>query len=173
MEKFSRQNEPESPFYCNLCRVCCASALNLQSHFLGIRHRKAEEALRNNETEKEKFEEKPSETLQEQIDTCKNSEPAVGLEYIYQYLKHDGHTVYECKLCECRAGVSHMFMHIIGAKHRIYYLGKHHPSLGISGPFILKGPKKLKKLRDVCLKVEQEFGRQKNKCCGRNTKFMV
>ncbi|XP_069814363.1 uncharacterized protein [Dendropsophus ebraccatus] len=162
------EQSPEEPaFFCHLCQVSCASALNLQSHFLGVKHKKVEEAIRCNITDKDPDEEellpidlKPNVTLQDHIDACKNSEPAVGLEYIYQYRRH-GYNTYECKLCECRAGLTHMFMHIIGAKHRIYYLGKHHPTLGICGPYIMKGPKKLKKLRDVCLEVEKQFGRQK------------
>ncbi|XP_040289035.1 uncharacterized protein LOC121001875 isoform X3 [Bufo bufo] len=161
MEKsLSSQNEPETPFFCHLCSVSCASALNLQSHFLGIKHRRAEEALRDDKPDKEEpIDIKPEATLQEQLDACKNSEPALGLEYIYQYQKR-GYNTYECKLCECRSGLTHMFMHIVGAKHRIYYLSKHHPSLGISGPYIMKGPKKLKKLREICLTVEKEFGRK-------------
>ncbi|KAG8554814.1 hypothetical protein GDO81_003905 [Engystomops pustulosus] len=159
---------PETPFFCHLCSVYCASALNLQSHFLGNKHRATEESLRTpkpSAEEEEQDEEKPEDekplvTLQEHIDTCKDSEPAVGLEYIYQYRRR-GYYTYECTLCDCKAGLTHMFMHIVGAKHRIYYLGKHHPSLGISGPYIMRGPKKLKKLRDICLKVEKEFGRQK------------
>ncbi|XP_075684303.1 uncharacterized protein LOC142652539 [Rhinoderma darwinii] len=167
MEDSSSSNiEPEPQFFCHLCSISCASALNLQSHFLGMKHRKVEEAVRNNTTGENKTDDeeqifvKPNATLQEQVDACKNSEPALGLEYIYQYKKH-GFNTYECKLCECRSGLTHMFMHIVGAKHRITYLSKHHPSLGISGPYIMKGPKKLRKLRETCLTVEKEFGRQK------------
>ncbi|XP_056376730.1 uncharacterized protein DDB_G0284459-like isoform X2 [Hyla sarda] len=166
MEKSSSQDEPETPeFYCHLCSVSCASALNLQSHFLGVKHRKVEEAIRKHVADKVveevlPIDKMPNVTLQEHIDACKTSEPAVGLEYIYQYQRF-GYNTYECKLCDCRAGLTHMFMHIVGAKHRITYLGKHHPSLGICGPYIMRGPKKLKKLRDVCLEVEKEFGRQK------------
>ncbi|OXB57285.1 hypothetical protein ASZ78_000843 [Callipepla squamata] len=35
-----------NPFYCNICKIWCASALNLQTHFLGFKHKKVEEALK-------------------------------------------------------------------------------------------------------------------------------
>ncbi|KAM4027377.1 uncharacterized protein ACNLHF_023142 [Anomaloglossus baeobatrachus] len=154
--------KPEPPeFFCHLCGIFCASALNLQTHFLGIKHRKEEEALRDGKGKDDiDLILEPKATLQEHVDACKNSEPAVGLEYIYQYKNHS-HSIYECKLCECRSGMTHMFMHIVGAKHRMMYMSKHHPKLGIFGPYVPKGPKKLKRLRDVCLRVENEFGRQK------------
>ncbi|XP_073443825.1 uncharacterized protein [Dendrobates tinctorius] len=153
----------ETPeFFCHLCNISCASALNLQCHFLGMKHKKVEEALRNYKKEKDETTklEPGIATLQEHVDACKDSEPAVGLEYIYQYNKRT-YSVYECKLCECRSGMTHMFMHIIGAKHRLNYLCKHHPKLDTFGPYIPTGHKKISKLKEICLNVEKEFGRQK------------
>ncbi|XP_073534562.1 uncharacterized protein [Phyllobates terribilis] len=159
------KDKPEaSAFFCHLCSISCASALNLQTHFLGIKHKKVENAIRNYKKEKKDETttglEPPTTTLQEHVDACKDSEPAVGLEYIYQFRKLD-HSTYECKLCECHSGMTHMFMHIVGAKHRLNYLCKHHPKLDTFGPYIPTGPKKIGKLKEICIKVEKEFGRQK------------
>ncbi|XP_077125654.1 uncharacterized protein LOC143782267 [Ranitomeya variabilis] len=164
MEKSSGSKvKPEArEFYCHLCSISCASALNLQTHFLGAKHKKVEEAVKNYKKEKDETTKREPDltTLQEHIDACKDSEPAVGLEYIYQY-KKPTYSIYECKLCECRSGMTHMFMHVVGAKHRLNYLCKHHPKLDTFGPYIPTGSKKIAKLKEICINVEKEFGRQK------------
>ncbi|XP_069586573.1 uncharacterized protein [Ranitomeya imitator] len=153
--------EPRS-FYCHLCGISCASALNLQTHFLGARHKKVEDAVKNYKKENdESTKREPNlSTLQEHIDACKGAEPAVGLEYIYQY-KKPTYSIFECKLCECRSGMTHMFMHVVGAKHRLNYLCKHHPKLDTFGPYIPTASRKIAKLKEICINVEKEFGRQK------------
>lgn len=44
-----------------------------------------------------------------------------GLQYITEYRSNDN-PVYECHLCLCQAGVTNMFMHVLGIKHRMAYL---------------------------------------------------
>ncbi|XP_063182418.1 uncharacterized protein LOC134511810 isoform X2 [Chroicocephalus ridibundus] len=132
-----------NPFYCNICKIWCASALNLQTHFLGFKHKTVEEALKAHgivkaasgsgeqvktpvklpdyvQTEPERFH---GQTLEEQLNTCKDSEPALGLNYIVEYRSKDNFTfLYECQLCHCKTGLSNMFMHVCGSKHRLAYL---------------------------------------------------
>ncbi|XP_014794032.1 PREDICTED: uncharacterized protein LOC106885987 isoform X3 [Calidris pugnax] len=132
-----------NPFYCNICKIWCASALNLQTHFLGFKHKTVEEALKAHgivktasgsgeqvktpvklpdyvQTEPERFH---GQTLEEQLNTCKDSEPALGLNYIVEYRSKDNLPfLYECQLCHCKTGLSNMFMHVCGSKHRLAYL---------------------------------------------------
>ncbi|KAM5165273.1 uncharacterized protein ACMZJ9_007736 [Mantella aurantiaca] len=151
--------EDPPPFWCHICRIACVSAVNLQSHFLGARHRRAEEALKENrEGGGEEEAAKAEESLEDQINALGNAEPALGLEYIYEYRSHNR---YQCKLCNCFLGRTHMFMHIVGARHRIQYLGEHHPATGISNASVTKGAKRLRRLREICIRVEQEFGRNR------------
>ncbi|XP_075068833.1 uncharacterized protein LOC142158612 isoform X3 [Mixophyes fleayi] len=165
MDNFSSgQVELENQlFFCHLCKISCVSALNLQSHFLGFKHKKAEEALRNHgESDDQQTPTKAGGTLEDQINACKTTEPAVGLEYIYEF-QNDDYSTFVCRLCSCRLGLSNMFMHIIGAKHKINYLSKHHPTMGISSAFQVTGPKRIKrikKLKQACIAVEKKFGRK-------------
>ncbi|XP_051668727.1 uncharacterized protein LOC127482443 isoform X2 [Manacus candei] len=132
-----------NPFYCNICKIWCASALNLQTHFLGFKHKTVEEALKAHgvvktpnvsgkqvktpvklpdyvQTEPERFH---GQTLEEQLNTCKDSEPALGLNYIIEYRSKDNFPfLYECQLCYCKTGLNNMFMHVCGSKHRLAYL---------------------------------------------------
>ncbi|XP_068092722.1 bromodomain-containing protein 4-like [Hyperolius riggenbachi] len=150
--------EEEETFSCNICNITCASALNLQSHFLGAKHKKAEEALRNHKDDKADVRQ-PNGTLEDQINACKGSEPAVGLEYIYDY----GYQ-YECRLCDTTLALTSMFLHIVGGKHRLKYLNRHHPPMinnTVLHPACAKGSKKLQKLKDMCMIVEKEFGRKR------------
>ncbi|XP_042725851.1 uncharacterized protein LOC122179192 isoform X3 [Lagopus leucura] len=132
-----------NPFYCNICKIWCASALNLQTHFLGFKHKKVEEALKAHGIVKTasgtgdrvkaplklpgyvqaKPERYHGQTLEEQLNTCKDSEPALGLNYIIEYRSKDNFPfLYECQLCHCKTGLSNMFMHVCGSKHRLAYL---------------------------------------------------
>ncbi|XP_030407456.1 uncharacterized protein LOC115646103 isoform X3 [Gopherus evgoodei] len=137
------KKQHQHPFHCNICKISCASALNLQTHFLGFKHKTVEEALKAHgivktvsgigdqakapiklpdyvQTEPEKFQ---GQTLEEQLNTCKDSEPALGLEYIIEYRSKENLLVlYECQLCHCQTGLSNMFMHVYGSKHRLAYL---------------------------------------------------
>ncbi|XP_021384374.2 uncharacterized protein LOC110469695 isoform X2 [Lonchura striata] len=163
MDPESEIKKQINPFYCNICKIWCSSALNLQTHFLGAKHRMVEEALKTHgmlktesclgkklktsvklpdfvktescvgkkvktpgklpdfvPLEPEKFN---GQTLEDQLNTCKDTEPALGLNYIIEYRTKDNVPfVYECQLCYCKTGLSNMFMHVCGSKHRLAYL---------------------------------------------------
>ncbi|XP_077039427.1 uncharacterized protein LOC129129332 isoform X2 [Agelaius phoeniceus] len=163
MDPESEIKKQINPFYCNICKIWCSSALNLQTHFLGAKHRTVEEALKTHgmiktegslgkklkttvklpdfvktesclgkkvktpvklsdfaPLEPEKFH---GQTLEDQLNTCKESEPALGLNYIIEYRTKDNVPfLYECQLCYCKTGLSNMFMHVCGSKHRLAYL---------------------------------------------------
>ncbi|CAH2283656.1 stress response NST1-like [Pelobates cultripes] len=166
----SSTNTSTPLFWCNICRVSCLSALNLHMHFMGAKHKKVEESLKNCGGEQlwpfsvddiSSDDEAQPGTLEEQLNACKTTTPALGLEYIYEYQPFEGgFSKYECRLCNMQSGLSSMFMHIVGAKHRISYLSKHHPGMDIPISFRAKNPAKIKKLVDACSAVENEFGRK-------------
>ncbi|KAM6087435.1 uncharacterized protein VSU04_000676 isoform 2-T2 [Chlamydotis macqueenii] len=173
-----------NPFYCNICKIWCASALNLQTHFLGFKHKTVEEALKAHgivktasgseeqvktpgklpdyvQTEPERFH---GQTLEEQLNTCKDSEPALGLNYIVEYRSKDNFPfLYECQLCHCKTGLSNMFMHVCGSKHRLAYLKQHYPEIAESDEVKGKGSELNRKVRQVALTIEKKEGRKQIK----------
>uniref|UniRef100_A0A8C5Q114 C2H2-type domain-containing protein n=1 Tax=Leptobrachium leishanense TaxID=445787 RepID=A0A8C5Q114_9ANUR len=180
MDKLSENDPPESEFWCNLCKVSCVSAGTLHAHFMGMKHKRVEEALKNhgdeasleqaikrkvpdatNASEVVDEEQKPAETLEALLNNCQATEPAVGLEHIYEYHPANGGCyIYECRLCNCTVGLSNIFMHIFGSKHRIAYLSKYHPIMGIPSNYHLKKNSKNLKLRNCCEAIEKTFGRK-------------
>ncbi|XP_030060862.1 uncharacterized protein LOC115471274 isoform X2 [Microcaecilia unicolor] len=182
MDEDSNVRNPNlNPYWCNICKISCASALNLQTHFLGFKHKKVEEALKahgivksinplNEEPIKEASEEEveietpkhESRTLDEWLASCKGTEPALGLEYIVEYRsKNNIPIIYECKLCECEAGLTNMFMHVGGVKHRLAYLKKHHPVIANSSAIRGKGSELSKRLSQIAMEIEKKEGRKK------------
>ncbi|XP_004935238.1 uncharacterized protein LOC420992 isoform X1 [Gallus gallus] len=173
-----------NPFYCNICKIWCASALNLQTHFLGFKHKKVEEALKAHgivktasgtgdqvkapvklpgyvQTKPERYH---GQTLEEQLNTCKDSEPALGLNYIIEYRSKDNFPfLYECQLCHCKTGLSNMFMHVCGSKHRLAYLKQHYPEIAESDEVKGKGSELNRKVRQVALTIEKKEGRKQLK----------
>ncbi|XP_068251891.1 uncharacterized protein [Nyctibius grandis] len=173
-----------NPFYCNICKIWCASALNLQTHFLGFKHKTVEEALKAHgivktasgsgeqvktpvklpdyvQTEPERFH---GQTLEEQLNTCKDSEPALGLNYIIEYRSKDNFPfLYECQLCHCKTGLSNMFMHVCGSKHRLAYLKQHYPEIAESDEVKGKGSELNRKVRQIALTIEKKEGRNQIK----------
>ncbi|XP_040441438.1 uncharacterized protein LOC121084233 isoform X2 [Falco naumanni] len=173
-----------NPFYCNICKIWCASALNLQTHFLGFKHKTVEEALKAHgivktasgsgeqvktpvklpdyvQTEPERFH---GQTLEEQLNMCKDSEPALGLNYIIEYRSKDNFPfLYECQLCHCKTGLSNMFMHVCGSKHRLAYLKQHYPEIAESDEVKGKGSELNRKVRQVALTIEKKEGRKQIK----------
>uniref|UniRef100_A0A803J2W9 Uncharacterized LOC100486588 n=1 Tax=Xenopus tropicalis TaxID=8364 RepID=A0A803J2W9_XENTR len=161
MEKTDDDPLQETQFWCNICRITCASALNLQSHFMGFKHRQVEESLKNNGAVDDPEPAVAGQTLDDLLRACKETEPALGLEYVYEYHQDESsYRAYECRLCNLQTGLAHMFMHVVGAKHRIAYLSKHHSTLGIPSTFQVKSSTKNKKLKDACFTVEKTFGRK-------------
>ncbi|XP_074842092.1 uncharacterized protein LOC142008717 [Carettochelys insculpta] len=178
------KTEHRHPFYCNICKISCASALNLQTHFLGFKHKTVEEALKAHgivktvggvedqvkapiklpdyvQTEPEKIQ---GQTLEEQLNTCKDSEPALGLDYIIEYRSKENPLVfYECQLCHCQTGLSNMFMHVYGAKHRLAYLKKHHPDIAASDDVKGRGSELNRRLKQVAALIEKKEGRKQIK----------
>ncbi|KAM9024472.1 uncharacterized protein PRD47_002761 [Ara ararauna] len=170
-----------NPFYCNICKIWCASALNLQTHFLGFKHKAVEEALKAHgivngsgqqlkipvklpdyvQMEPERYH---GQTLQEQLNTCKDSEPALGLNYIIEYRSKDNSPfLYECQLCHCKTGLSNMFMHVCGSKHRLAYLKQHYPEIAESGEVKGKGSELNRKVKQLALTIEKKEGRKQIK----------
>ncbi|MEE6513110.1 hypothetical protein FKM82_020570 [Ascaphus truei] len=167
------------PFWCHICNVPCASALNLQSHFMGAKHKKVEATLGNHGDEGPKNKKRVNarmdlasnvqvsevcsgSTLEDQLNTCKDTEPAIGLEYIYEYhTNNSGHCIYVCKMCNCQSSLNNMFMHVAGIKHRIAYLSTHHPEMGIHSNYQIKTTSKCQRLRDTCFHVERMHGRKR------------
>ncbi|XP_053116162.1 uncharacterized protein LOC128329291 isoform X2 [Hemicordylus capensis] len=177
---WSVKSSNPTPYYCNICQVYCASAVNLQTHFIGSKHKAVENALKSHgfvkalgasgepitrlpeslpdcvQTEPVKARGK---NLQEQLDSCKDTEPALGLQYITEYVSEES-SLYECSLCGCQSGLTNMFMHVLGIKHRLAYLKKHHPEMSdVKG----RGSNLNKRLKEVAAKVEQNEGRKQIK----------
>ncbi|XP_032911695.1 uncharacterized protein LOC116994250 [Catharus ustulatus] len=190
-----------NPFYCNICKIWCSSALNLQTHFLGTKHKTIEEALKAHgmvktdsslgkklntlvnlpdfvktesclgkkvktpanlpdfvPLESEKFH---GQTLEDQLNTCKDSEPALGLNYIIEYRTNDNVPfLYECQLCYFKTGLNNMFMHVCGSKHRLAYLRQHYPEIAQSDEVKCKGSELNKKVRQIGLTIEKKEGRK-------------
>ncbi|KAM6444740.1 uncharacterized protein O9250_001138 [Rhynochetos jubatus] len=168
-------------FYCNICKIWCASALNLQTHFLGFKHKTFEEALKAHgivktasglseqvktpvklpdyvQTGSNKFH---GQTLEEHLNTCKDSEPALGLNYIIEYrTKSNLPVLYECQLCHCKTGLSSMFMHVCGSKHRLAYVKQHYPELAESAEVKGRGSVLNRRVKQVALTIEKKEGRK-------------
>nr|XP_012427335.4 uncharacterized protein LOC100228270 isoform X1 [Taeniopygia guttata]XP_032603052.2 uncharacterized protein LOC100228270 isoform X1 [Taeniopygia guttata]XP_032603053.2 uncharacterized protein LOC100228270 isoform X1 [Taeniopygia guttata] len=201
MDPESEIKKQINPFYCNICKIWCSSALNLQTHFLGAKHRTVEEALKTHgmlktenclgkklktpvklpdfvktescvgkkvktagklpdfvPLEPEKFH---GQTLEDQLNTCKDTEPALGLNYIIEYRTKDNVPfLYECQLCYCKTGLSNMFMHVCGSKHRLAYLRQHYPEIAQSDEVKGKGSELNKRVRQIGLTIEKKEGRK-------------
>ncbi|XP_068050661.1 uncharacterized protein [Anomalospiza imberbis] len=108
--------------------------------------------------EAEKFH---GQTLEDQLNTCKDSEPALGLNYIIEYRTKDNVPfLYECQLCYCKTGLSNMFMHVCGSKHRLAYLRQHYPEIAQSDEVKGKGSELNKRVRQIGLTIEKKEGRK-------------
>ncbi|XP_037982093.1 uncharacterized protein LOC119696428 [Motacilla alba alba] len=198
MDPESEIKKQINPFYCNICKIWCSSALNLQTHFLGTKHRTVEEALKTHGMLKTESclgkklktpgkladfesclgkkvktaaklpdfvplepEKLHGQTLEDQLNTCKDSEPALGLNYIIEYRTKDNVPfLYECQLCYCKTGLSNMFMHVCGSKHRLAYLRQHYPEIAQSDEVKGKGSELNKKVRQIGLTIEKKEGRK-------------
>ncbi|KAF2975527.1 hypothetical protein EK904_012313 [Melospiza melodia maxima] len=100
-------------------------------------------------------------TLEDQLNTCKESEPALGLNYIIEYRTKDNVPfLYECQLCYCKTGLSNMFMHVCGSKHRLAYLRQHYPEIAQSDEVKGKGSELNKRVRQIGLTIEKKEGRK-------------
>ncbi|XP_064006145.1 uncharacterized protein LOC135178816 [Pogoniulus pusillus] len=176
-----RKNKQTNNFYCKICKIWCPSALNLKSHFLGYKHKMVEETLKARGLvkpsrgsgeqvkmpgklpvyEQSKPQNFQGRTLEKQLNMYKNSEPALGLNYIIEYRsKQNFPFLYECQLCQCRTGLSSMFMHICGSKHRLAYLKQHYPEVAeVEGI----GSELRKKVKQIAETIEKKEGRKQIK----------
>ncbi|XP_043545927.1 uncharacterized protein si:ch211-197h24.6 isoform X1 [Chiloscyllium plagiosum] len=130
----SKEGKPVTMFWCDICKVVCTSALNLQMHFLGFKHKKIEAALKwNVNTAEEGTKDEvsiPTETrtLEYHLSKMKINKAVLGLDYVIEY-RNDQKTnpQFVCKLCYCKSELTWFFPHLLGAKHMTNYLEKHHP----------------------------------------------
>ncbi|XP_077115337.1 uncharacterized protein LOC143770025 isoform X2 [Ranitomeya variabilis] len=103
-----------------------------------------------------------SKTLNDQITETGKKESLIGLEYIYEYAEDSqGVRMYECKLCSSAFRVASIFFHIVGIRHRVLYLAKHHPIMGIEDDFDVQQQVHYRKLTNHALAIEQTHGRKK------------
>ncbi|XP_043935351.1 uncharacterized protein LOC122808456 [Protopterus annectens] len=180
-------------FWCDICKVSCASAVNLQTHFIGFRHKMVEEALKlhafpaanekkSDNTDDSGSSENPNvrlpadvikdltrrpkkkfpgavECLEDQLNS--STEPVIGLDYVIEYRSEsDVPYMYECTICKCTTGMTNMFMHVVGYKHRYAYLQLKYPEM--VGPAAPKSgyPRILEKLKEKAAYIEKMEGRQ-------------
>ncbi|POI23285.1 hypothetical protein CIB84_012968, partial [Bambusicola thoracicus] len=86
------------------------------------------------------------------------------LNYIIEYRSKDNFPfLYECQLCHCKTGLSNMFMHVCGSKHRLAYLKQHYPEIAESDEVKGKGSELNRKVRQVALTIEKKEGRKQLK----------
>ncbi|XP_069584830.1 uncharacterized protein [Ranitomeya imitator] len=103
-----------------------------------------------------------SKTLNDQITETGKKESLIGLEYIYEYAEDSqGVRMYECKLCSSAFRVASIFFHIVGIRHRVLYLAKHHPIMGIEDDFEVQQQVHYRKLTSHALAIEQTHVRKK------------
>ncbi|XP_075442242.1 uncharacterized protein LOC142487228 isoform X2 [Ascaphus truei] len=139
-------------FWCIICNVPFRSAAHLESHFMGAKHKKVEATHRNHGDDVHRSEVYSGNTLQELFNTCKATEPALGLEYIYEcHPNESGNFIYRCTICCCETSLVYMFTHVLGTKHRTAYLRKHHPE---------KSGGEKKNVKEICLDIERMYGRK-------------
>ncbi|XP_062371457.1 uncharacterized protein LOC134058251 isoform X2 [Cinclus cinclus] len=132
-------------FYCEVCKISCMCAINLQSHYRGAKHRKQEKALRRRNLYSSsalikvpmKFRVlRPVRRAFTGYITClkdfmndpRREEPLIGLEHVVEIrLEGRKDPRYECRLCGCNAEVAPMIEHLSGHKHRREYISKEFP----------------------------------------------
>ncbi|XP_073495505.1 uncharacterized protein [Phyllobates terribilis] len=142
------------------CRLCDAQFTNNKekdSHYNGQFHKFMMGVRRTQLSYMGK-----SKTLNDQITETGKKESLIGLEYIYEYAEDSqGVRMYECKLCQSAFRVASIFFHIVGIRHRVYYLAKHHPIMGIEDSYEVQQQVHYRKLTNHALAIEQTHGRKK------------
>ncbi|KAL8165778.1 UNVERIFIED_CONTAM: hypothetical protein K2H54_055065, partial [Gekko kuhli] len=150
-----------------LCKVPCMSAMILQTHFAGMRHKKRERALKRKSAPVMINEEplsvkrplsKSVRCLKDYMKDPNREEPLIGLEYVLE-VRFQGRRdpCYECKLCMFNTEIVPMIEHLIGQRHRKAYLMKHFPDKGKRNA---NDPKedRVRFLRRIAREVEKEEG---------------
>ncbi|XP_014730662.1 PREDICTED: uncharacterized protein LOC106852505 isoform X2 [Sturnus vulgaris] len=132
-------------FYCEVCKISCMCAINLQSHYRGAKHRKQEKALRRrNFYSSSALIQVPMKfrvlrpvkraftgyitCLKDFMNDPRREEPLIGLEHVVE-IRFEGRKEprYECRLCGCNAELAPMIEHLSGHKHRREYISKEFP----------------------------------------------
>ncbi|XP_060103778.1 uncharacterized protein LOC132577996 [Heteronotia binoei] len=127
-------------YYCEICKVPCLSAIILQTHFAGIRHKKRERALKRKcappvINEEPMYVKRPLSKsircLKDYMKDPNREEPLIGLEYVLE-VQFQGRRdpCYECQLCMFKTEIVPMIEHLIGQRHRKAYIIKHYPDKG-------------------------------------------
>ncbi|XP_054846786.1 uncharacterized protein LOC129337249 [Eublepharis macularius] len=153
-------------YYCELCKVPCMSAMTLQTHFAGLRHKKTERSMKKKcapvipeEPQRgRRTISKHIRCLKDYIKDPNRDEPLIGLEYVVE-IRFEGRRFpcYECKLCQFNTEMVPMIEHLTGQRHRKAYLVKHYPDRGMRKPNEDKEDKAIF-LRRVAREVEKEEG---------------
>ncbi|XP_051872820.1 uncharacterized protein LOC127570918 isoform X1 [Pristis pectinata] len=136
-------------FYCKICDIRCTSEMNLKMHFIGMKHRKHEEALKNvpgRKGEHKNMGSKAFNSVKRKVPAidaqhCFGSsvfeqhfrdvgiqDPVIGLNYVIEYQSEvSPNPMFFCELCNCGGGFASFMSHVIGCKHRLNYMAKMHP----------------------------------------------
>ncbi|XP_038653539.1 uncharacterized protein si:ch211-197h24.6 isoform X2 [Scyliorhinus canicula] len=129
-----KEGKSVTMFWCDICKVVCTSALNLQMHFLGFKHKKIEAALKSNvhtedERTKDEFLDSTETTMvEDHLSKMKLNKAVLGLDYVVEY-RNDQKTnpQFVCRLCFWKSELTWFLPHLLGAKHMANYLKKQHP----------------------------------------------
>ncbi|XP_051872799.1 uncharacterized protein si:ch211-197h24.6 isoform X2 [Pristis pectinata] len=164
----SKEGKSVTKFWCDICKLVCASALNLQMHFLGFKHKKIEAALKwnvNNAegvTKDEFLAPMEMRTVEDHLNKMKLNKAVLGLDYVVEY-RYDQKTnpQFVCKLCHCKSELTWFLPHLLGTKHMANYLEKHYPgSLNYEGEK-LKTSEWKEFVNKKALEIEKKDGRGK------------
>uniref|UniRef100_UPI00398E65F2 uncharacterized protein isoform X2 n=1 Tax=Pristiophorus japonicus TaxID=55135 RepID=UPI00398E65F2 len=130
------RDESCNKYWCDICKVVCSSALNLQVHIRGYQHRKVEQILKEtlgNKVDNPLTPEMNSgdaRSLEEYIMTWNVDEPLIGLNYVIEYQRDGGREpMYECTLCDFTGYMRIFVLHLAGFKHRMNYMSKEYPEM--------------------------------------------
>ncbi|XP_072365054.1 uncharacterized protein [Scyliorhinus torazame] len=124
------RNVPCSKYWCDICKVACVSALNLQEHIRGYQHRKVEQILKetlgnkvDTPTASEMNSGCDTRTFDDYLLSWNASEPLIGLNYVIEYQRDGGRDpMYECTLCDFTGYLRIFVSHLGGIKHRMNYM---------------------------------------------------
>ncbi|XP_040267627.1 uncharacterized protein LOC120981907 [Bufo bufo] len=142
---------------CHLCDTKFDSQREQAEHFNGAFHKFMMTIKRTQMSYLEN-----TKTLNDQITETGKKESLIGLEYIYEYAEDgNGVRMYECQLCDAAHHSDEIFFHIVGIRHRVLYLVKHHPIMGIEADFDVQNQANYRKLANNALAIEQTHGRKK------------
>ncbi|XP_039911375.1 uncharacterized protein LOC120748723 isoform X2 [Hirundo rustica] len=150
--------QPETRFYCEVCKIYCTCAISLQSHYRGAKHRKREKALRRRTLYMKKPFRGNITSLKDFMNDPKREEPLIGLEHVVE-IRFEGRREprYECRLCGYNTEVAPMIEHLSGYKHRREYICKEFPDKMRRRPTDIKKCK-ISFLRQIAEELEKSEG---------------